>query len=150
MTTDLPRHSVAVAGIVIDGQGRALLIQRPENGRWEPPGGVLELGETFQAGVRREVKEETGLDVEPDELTGVYKNMARAVVALTFPCHILAANSPPIPRPMPSSGHTQTKCQPSPPKSSRIESSTRTSTPHNRQSGSTTGHIWWTDGPRFQ
>jgi 8-oxo-dGTP diphosphatase len=89
LTTDLPRHSVAVAGIVIDGQGRALLVQRPENGRWEPPGGVLELDETFHEGVRREVKEETGLDVEPDKLTGVYKNMTRAVVALTFRCRII-------------------------------------------------------------
>jgi ADP-ribose pyrophosphatase YjhB (NUDIX family) len=89
VTADLPRHSVAVAGIVINDQGRALLIQRPENGRWEPPGGVLELGETFHDGVRREVKEETGLDVEPDKLTGVYKNMARGVVALAFRCHIL-------------------------------------------------------------
>jgi ADP-ribose pyrophosphatase YjhB (NUDIX family) len=86
---ELPRHSVAVAGIVIDDQGRALLIQRPENGRLEPPGGVLELGETFHEGVRREVKEETGLDVEPDKLTGIYKNMARGVVALVFRCHIL-------------------------------------------------------------
>jgi 8-oxo-dGTP diphosphatase len=89
VTDELPRHSVAVAGIVIDDQGRALLIQRPENGRWEPPGGVLELGETFHEGIRREVKEETGLDVEPDKLTGVYKNMARGVVALAFRCHIL-------------------------------------------------------------
>jgi ADP-ribose pyrophosphatase YjhB (NUDIX family) len=85
----LPRHSVAVAGIVIDDQGRALLIQRPENGRWEPPGGVLELDETFHEGVRREVKEETGLEVEPDKLTGIYKNMARGIVALAFRCNIL-------------------------------------------------------------
>jgi ADP-ribose pyrophosphatase YjhB (NUDIX family) len=89
LTTELPRHSVAVAGIVIDDQGRALLIQRPENGRWEPPGGVLELEETFHEGVRREVKEETGLDVVPDKLTGVYKNMARGIVALAFRCHVL-------------------------------------------------------------
>lgn len=86
--TDLPRHSVAVAGIIID-QGRALLIRRPENGRWEPPGGVLELDETFTEGVRREVKEETGLDVEPVALTGVYKNMKRGIVALAFRCRLL-------------------------------------------------------------
>ncbi|MFD0688455.1 NUDIX hydrolase [Actinomadura fibrosa] len=87
--TALPRHSVAVAGIVIDDQGRALLIRRPENGRWEPPGGVLELEETFADGVRREVKEETGLDVEPEALTGIYKNMARGIVALAFRCRLL-------------------------------------------------------------
>ena len=89
MSGELPRHSVAIAGILIDGQGRALLIQRPENGRWEPPGGVLELTETFRDGVRREVKEETGLDVEPEALTGVYKNLTHGVVALAFRCRVL-------------------------------------------------------------
>jgi 8-oxo-dGTP diphosphatase len=40
MNAELPRHSVAVTGVVIDHQGRALLLQRPENGRREPPGDV--------------------------------------------------------------------------------------------------------------
>lgn len=53
------------------------------------PGGVLELEETFHQGVRREVKEETGLDVEPERLTGVYKNMGRGIVALGFRCRII-------------------------------------------------------------
>jgi 8-oxo-dGTP diphosphatase len=83
-----PRHSVSVAGIVIDDHGRALLIQRRDNHRWEPPGGVLELGETIHDGLRREVREETGLDVEPVALTGVYKNMARGIIALVFRCKI--------------------------------------------------------------
>ena len=38
-------------------------------------------------GPRREVREETGLTVEPDALTGVYKNVARGAVALVFRCH---------------------------------------------------------------
>jgi ADP-ribose pyrophosphatase YjhB (NUDIX family) len=80
-------HSVSVAGIVIDGQGRALLVRRHDNGHWEPPGGVLELDETVVDGVRREVREETGLDVEVEALTGVYKNMGRGVIALVFRCH---------------------------------------------------------------
>jgi len=66
----------------------ALLIQRRDNQRWEPPGGVLELGETIPDGLRREVREETGLDVEPVALTGVCKNMTRAIVALVFRCKI--------------------------------------------------------------
>ena len=36
---------------------------------------MLELGESIDDGLRREVREETGLDVEPVTLTGVYKNM---------------------------------------------------------------------------
>jgi 8-oxo-dGTP diphosphatase len=82
------RHSVSVAGVIVDDRGRALLIQRRDNHRWEPPGGVLEPGETIHDGLRREVREETGLDVEPLTLTGVYKNMTRVIVALVFRCKI--------------------------------------------------------------
>jgi 8-oxo-dGTP diphosphatase len=82
------RHSVSVAGIVVDDHGRALLIRRRDNQRWEPPGGVLELGESIHDGLRREVREETGLDIEPTALTGVYKNMTRGIIALVFRCKI--------------------------------------------------------------
>jgi len=75
-----------VTGIITDERGRALLIQRRDNHHWEPPGGVLELGESIEDGLRREVREETGLDVEPVALTGVYKNMNRGVIALVFRC----------------------------------------------------------------
>jgi ADP-ribose pyrophosphatase YjhB (NUDIX family) len=83
-----PCHSVSVAAVITDEHGRALLIQRRDNHHWEPPGGVLELGETIEEGLRREAREETGLDVEPVTLTGVYKNMRRGVVSLVFRCTI--------------------------------------------------------------
>ena len=51
---------------------------------------MLELAESIEDGLRREVREETGLAVEPVALTGVYKNMARGVIALVFRCRILA------------------------------------------------------------
>src|SRR5215467_501920 len=88
MNTRPGRHSVSVAGVITDDYGRALLIQRADNHRWEPPGGVLELGEAITDGLRREVREETGLDVEPIALTGVYKNMNRGIVALVFRCKV--------------------------------------------------------------
>jgi len=88
MNTQTARHSVSVAGVITDDHGRVLLIQRADNHRWEPPGGVLELGESIPDGVRREVREETGLDVESVALTGVYKNMNRGIVALVFRCKI--------------------------------------------------------------
>ena len=86
MTDEDSRHSVSVAGVVIDEDGRALVIQRRDNARWEPPGGVLERDETITDGLVREVREETGLIIEPVALTGVYKNMSRGVVALVFRC----------------------------------------------------------------
>ena len=82
------KHSVSVSGVVVNEHDQVLAIQRDDNGRWEAPGGVLELNETFEEGVRREVKEETGLDVTVGTLTGVYKNMTRGIVALVFRCTI--------------------------------------------------------------
>ena len=64
------RPVVGVGGVVIL-EGRALLIRRghePRKGAWSIPGGKLELGETIVEAVRRELREETGLDVEVGEL----------------------------------------------------------------------------------
>ncbi|MEU8193323.1 NUDIX domain-containing protein [Microbispora amethystogenes] len=83
------RHSVSVAGVILDEQGRALLIQRRDNGHWEAPGGILERDEDIKTGLCREVLEETGLTVEPEALTGVYKNMTHGIVALVFRCRTL-------------------------------------------------------------
>ena len=85
--TETPRHSVSVAAAIFDDSGEnVLLIKRRDNGQWEPPGGVLELDETIEDGLRREVREETGAEIEMGPLTGVYKNMTRGIVALVFKC----------------------------------------------------------------
>jgi len=84
-----PRHSVSVAAVVTDDQDRVLVIQRRDNGAWQLPGGVLELDESIEDGVRREVHEETGVVIEPAGLTGVYKNMKLGVVALVFRARLL-------------------------------------------------------------
>jgi 8-oxo-dGTP diphosphatase len=72
--------------VVLDGQGRFLAIRRRDTGAWQLPGGVLELDERIEQGVRREVLEETGVLVEPERLTGVYKHTGRGIVALVFRC----------------------------------------------------------------
>jgi ADP-ribose pyrophosphatase YjhB (NUDIX family) len=63
------------AGAVVIAENRVLLIRRgrpPLEGEWSLPGGRLELGESVEHAVVREVREETGLDVEPLQLLGVY------------------------------------------------------------------------------
>jgi 8-oxo-dGTP diphosphatase len=59
---------------------RVLLVRRgsePLKGTWSIPGGLLELGEELAEGVRRELKEETGLDVEPLEVLAVFDRIVR-------------------------------------------------------------------------
>jgi ADP-ribose pyrophosphatase YjhB (NUDIX family) len=80
MKRKYPKNAlVGVGGVVID-RDRALLIRRgqePLKGEWSIPGGMLELGEELGAGVRRELKEETGLDVEPLECILVFDRILR-------------------------------------------------------------------------
>ena len=68
------RPVVGVGGVVIEN-GRALLIRRgsePLQGQWSIPGGTLELGESLQQGVARELREETGLEVRVLDLIEVF------------------------------------------------------------------------------
>jgi ADP-ribose pyrophosphatase YjhB (NUDIX family) len=75
---EYPDHPVVGVGGVVVREGRALLIRRgtePLKGQWSIPGGTLELGETLEAGVVRELKEETGLDVRILELIEVFERI---------------------------------------------------------------------------
>ncbi|MBB0246172.1 NUDIX domain-containing protein [Streptomyces alkaliphilus] len=81
---------MSVAGVIIDDAERALLIKRRDNGHWEPPGGVVEPGETITDALVREVLEETGIKISPDAaLTGVYKNMVGLIVSMVFRCEAI-------------------------------------------------------------
>jgi ADP-ribose pyrophosphatase YjhB (NUDIX family) len=74
---EVPR--MAVGAVVVDG-GRVLLVRRgnpPLKGHWSLPGGVLELGESLAEGLVREVREETGLIVEPVELVELLDRIHR-------------------------------------------------------------------------
>lgn len=69
-----PRPVVGVGGVIID-DGRVVLIRRkyePLAGQWSLPGGTLELGESLEAGVAREMREETGLEVEVGAVVDVF------------------------------------------------------------------------------
>lgn len=70
---------MGIGAVVVD-RGRVLLVQRgsePSKGRWSLPGGMLEIGESLVAGVTREVKEETGLQVEVIELVELIDRIVR-------------------------------------------------------------------------
>lgn len=78
MKRDYPERPIIGVGAVIVSGGRALLVRRdtePLRGEWSVPGGMLELGETLRDGVRREVLEETGLEVEPGEVLDVFDSI---------------------------------------------------------------------------
>src|SRR3954465_10180089 len=64
----------AASAIVVDGQGRILLHRRGDNDMWALPGGVMEMGESLGECASREVREETGLDVEPVRIVGIYSD----------------------------------------------------------------------------
>ena len=70
-------------------EGEILLALRRDIDWWNLPGGGLELGETVEEGVCREVREETGLEVEVDHLVGVYSKPQKQEVVLTFVCRVL-------------------------------------------------------------
>ena len=73
------RPIVGVGGVVVQ-DGKALIVKRghePRKGEWSLPGGLVELGETLIEAARREIKEETGLDVEVGAVVEVFDRVHR-------------------------------------------------------------------------
>ncbi|WP_030981364.1 NUDIX domain-containing protein [Streptomyces sp. NRRL S-1813] len=73
---------VAASAVVTDGEGRILLQRRRDNDLWALPGGGMEMTDSLPGTAVREVKEETGLDVEITGLVGTYTD-PRHVIAYT-------------------------------------------------------------------
>ncbi|MEV7564674.1 NUDIX hydrolase [Streptomyces tanashiensis] len=71
---------VAASAVVTDDRGRILLQRRRDNDLWALPGGGMDMGDSLPGTAVREVKEETGLDVEITGLVGTY----------TDPRHVIA------------------------------------------------------------
>ena len=77
---EYPERPWVGVGALIFREGRVLLVRRghaPSLGEWSIPGGALEVGETLAEGVKREVREETGLEVEPVATVDVVDRIAR-------------------------------------------------------------------------
>lgn len=80
MAREYPEHPVVGVGAVIVRDGKALIVKRghePRKGEWSLPGGMLDLGESLEHAVRREVKEETGLDIEVGPIVETFDRVHR-------------------------------------------------------------------------
>jgi len=82
VTREYPARPVVGVGAVIVQDGRVVLIKRkyePLAGQWSLPGGIVEVGETLESSVAREMREETGLDVEVGPVVEVFDRITRDV-----------------------------------------------------------------------
>ena len=123
-----PRANSLVPGasaIVVNDEGKILLHRRSDNARWALPGGVMDIGESIAQTVTREVREETGLEVEPEYIVGVYSDPGhvfayddgevRQQFSVCFACRIVGgqvrpARSPPRSRSSPQERSTPWTC----------------------------------------
>ena len=100
MMVPTPRTpAIAVDALIVDPTRGVVLIRRanpPFQGRWALPGGFVEIGETCEAACVREAREETGLEVEPVELVGVYSTPERDprghTVSPVYLCRVLGGS----------------------------------------------------------
>lgn len=89
----MERPLVAVGGVIINEQNQVLLVKRskpPNKGEWAIPGGKVEFGETVFDAVKREMREETNLDVIPKELLAIVQIIKEGFhyIILDFICKI--------------------------------------------------------------
>ncbi len=101
MRREYPDAPIAGVGAVVVREGRVLLIRRaqqPLKGEWSLPGGAVELGETLEEAICREVLEETGLVVEPIDVVQAFDRISRDAegrvryhyVLIDFLCRIVS------------------------------------------------------------
>jgi len=64
----------AVSAVLCDAEGKFILQRRSDNGLWALAGGMIEPGETVVEALRREVREETGYEIEIERLLGIYSD----------------------------------------------------------------------------
>ena len=73
-----PSRPILGVGAIILDRDRVLLVKRgkpPLEGYWSLPGGALEVGETLEAGIRREVLEETGLEIQTRGVVEIFERI---------------------------------------------------------------------------
>lgn len=87
-------HFVSCAALVTNQEGKILLVKSPWRG-WEYPGGLIEPGETFQDALRREVKEEAGVEIEITGFIGICKNIEKDIVNIDFSAQYISGKLTP-------------------------------------------------------
>ena len=94
LAAEQARFRVGVFAI-IERAGRYLLARRADIGWWNLAGGGLEYGETVEDGLRREVREEVGCQIEIARLVGVYSKPRKREIVLAFLCHLAPGSAEP-------------------------------------------------------
>lgn len=85
-----PKHIVAVSAVVMNEHGEMLLVKtHNRQDTWEAPGGQVEKGEALDKAVVREVFEETGIQIKPVGITGVYYNATNEILSIVFKAELL-------------------------------------------------------------
>jgi ADP-ribose pyrophosphatase YjhB (NUDIX family) len=90
------RFTVTAAAVIVDEQGRVLLLQhrfRPGSG-WGVPGGFLKAGEQPEAALRRELREEVGLEIENVEMSSIRTLTAYQQIEIVFRCRAQGEATP--------------------------------------------------------
>lgn len=93
----------AASAVVVSEEGHILLQRRRDNNLWALPGGTMEIGESIGETIIREVKEETGFDVELVYTIGIYSDPKHVIAfsdgevrqefSICFACHIVGGRS---------------------------------------------------------
>ncbi len=92
MSESQKKFTIGVFAIIFDQERRVLLCHRNDYDFWNLPGGGLEEGESPWGGVMREVKEETGLEVEVVKLLGIYSKVDKDEIVFSFLCNVIGGS----------------------------------------------------------
>lgn len=83
-----PSFTIGVFAIITDSENRVLVCQRHDYDLWNLPGGGMEQGESPWEAIKREVKEEIGVEVAVHRLVGIYSKPDKNEIVFVFTCSI--------------------------------------------------------------
>lgn len=90
-----PTHRVGAFAVIRDDRDRVLISRRSDSGWYNLPGGGVEPHESAGDGLVREVREETGLQVEIGRLVGVYSKPQKHEIVLVFEARVIGGTMQP-------------------------------------------------------